>query len=219
MKAKLTVSVIFLLASVLFLGSWGIAQDKTVTVTSESRWHQNKVNVAFMNNRISDAAEQYKEYAPIPRIAFYDIGYPKDKVEFGELNGYGLLLISAISHNEIELPLKRVYAVLNNKEIELKSVKQILTKEGNTESQVVKTFGLYRADTLYLFPVYLRMNRAEILIDFAQNRDGMKMASFNGEMPEILKDLPNTKPFVKKSFAAAIQNFMKREYPGFFETK
>jgi hypothetical protein len=220
MKASLAVAIFFFLAFVLFLAPTIFAQEKVVTVISESKWKQNKVNVADMNKRINDAAEQYKQYAPIPRIAFYDIGFPKDKAEFAELNGYGLLLISAMSQSEVELPIKRVYVVVDGQEIELKSLKQILTKEGNSESQIVKTFGLYRTDTLYLFPVYLRVQQADILIDFAQNRNGMKIASFDGEIPDTLKNLPtNIKPTEQKSFDDAMQRFMKREYSGFFETK
>lgn len=219
MKTNLVTISFFLSAFLLFLAPLAFAQEKTVEVTTESRWHQNKVTIAYMDKRINDAAEQYKEYAPIPRIAFYDIGFPKDKTEFGELNGYGLLLISAKSQTEAELPLKRVYVILDGKEIEFKPLKQVLTKEANPDNQVVKTFGLYRMDTLYLFPVYLRMQQTDVLIDFAQNRNGMKIASFNGETPDFLKDFPKTKPSEGKSFDEAIERFMKREYPGFFETK
>ncbi len=216
MKSYLALTI-FLLAFVIFLAPTTFAQEKVVNIVTESKWQQNKVDVADMNKRISDAAEQYKQYAPIPRIAFYDIGFPKDKAELTELNGYGLLLISAMSQNEVELPIKRVYVSVNGQEIELKSLKQILTKEGNLNSQVTKTFGLYRTDTLYLFPVYLRMQQAEILIDFAQNRNGMKIASFDGEIPDTLKNLPtNIKPTEQKSFDEAMQRFMKREYSGFF---
>ena len=217
MKANLTLTIL-LITFVLFLALTTFAQEKVVTVITESKWQQNKVNVADMNKRISDASEQYKKYAPIPRIAFYDIGFPKDKAEFTELNGYGLLLISAMSQNEIELPIKRVYVLVNDQEIELKSLKQILTKEGNPESQIAKTFGLYRTDTLYLFPVYLRMQQANILVDFAKYRNGMKIASFDGEIPDTLKNLPtNIKPTEQKSFDEAMQRFMKREYSGFFD--
>lgn len=209
----------YLVASLLFFALTVLAQEKNVTVATQPEWHQNKVDALYTNKRISDAAEEFKDYAPIPRVAFYDIGYPKDKAEFEELNGYGLLLISAVSQKETELPLKRVYILLDGKEIELKSLKQILTKEENSKSQVVKTFGAYRVDSLYLFPVYLRTQTGAILVDFAQNRNGMKIADFDGDIPEVLKDMPNRKPSERKVSDAALERFMKREYPGFYEAK
>jgi len=193
------------------------AQDPLITVRTESKWHANTVDNASMNKRIADAAEQYKEYAPIPRIAFYDIGFPKDKAEFEELNGHGLLLVSAMSQDESELSIKKVYIIVNGKEIELKTLKQLLVKETDPESRIVKTFGSYRADALYLFPVYLRFEIAELLIDFAANRKGMKIANFEGNDPNLLKFLPRTKPDSKKSIDEPMKRFMKREYPGYFD--
>ena len=216
MKTKLVLTRFFQLVFVIFVAIGVFAQEKTITVITETQWDQNKVNVASMNNRINDAAEKYKEFAPIPRIAFYDIAYPKDKAEFEELKGYGLLLISSMSQNEAELPLKKVYSNIDGKEIELKLLKKILSKETKLESQVVKTFGLYRMDAIYLFPVYLETQETELLIDFAKNRNGMKIANFDGETIEVLKSLPNKKNLEQTPLDEPLQRFMKREYPGFF---
>lgn len=205
------------MAFLVFLSNPSLSQDAKITVRTESRWHRNKVDNAHMNKRIADAAEQYKEYAPIPRIAFYDIGFPKDKAEFAELNGYGLLLISSLSQNETELPLKRAYAVVDGKEIELKSIREVLIRNNDLTGQVVKTFGEYRADTLFLFPVYLRFQLGEILLDFAQTRTGLKIVSFDGTAPDALKGIPSTKPDEKKAIEEPMKLFMKREYPGYFE--
>ena len=178
MKAKLVPSSFFLLVFVVCIATTVFAQEKTVTVITETEWHQNRVNITQINKRIIDAAEQYKEYAPIPRIAFYDIAFPKDNSEFEQLNGNGLLLITAMSQDSTELPLKRTYVVSDGKTVELKPLKQVLSKEGNLEGQIVKTFGTYRMDSLYLFPVYLRFQPANVLIDFATNRNSMKNSRF-----------------------------------------
>jgi hypothetical protein len=196
-----------------------LAQEATIAVNTKSTWHKNAVDALFTNNRIIGAAEELKEYAPIPRIAFYDIGYPKDKAEFEALNGYGVLLVNALSQKEIELPLKRAYFVLNGKEVELKLLRQVLSKEENLKSQTVKTFGQFRVDALYLFPVALRRGVGDLLIDFAQNRNGMKLDSFNGETPNFLKDFVESKPVDTKSFEKSLEGFTKREYSGFYEAK
>ena len=220
MKKQTLVRISFLL--LLVGAACGLAvqaQEKPVTVTTGDKWHRNRVDVAYMNKRISDAAEQYKQYAPIPRIAFYDIGYPKDAEEFERLNGHGILLVSAMSQNASELPIAKVYAVAGGQTVELKSLKRYLSEEADPASRVVKTFGAYRADELFLFPVYLRLQRAELLVDFAQNRTGMKLAAFDGTTPEALGALPNRRPTAQTGFENALEVFIKREYPGFWETR
>lgn len=184
---------------------------------SESNWHRNKVNVDYINNRIDNLAVQYKEYAPIPKTAVYDIGYPRNAAEFDELNGYGLLLVAALSQTKEELPVKRVYVSFNGSEIELKRLKMILSQSEDKETQTYKTFGAYRMDAIYAFPVYLRMREAVVLMDFGKDQKPMKMASFNGETPDSLRVLPNRMPTAKGYTESVLEKFMKREYPGFFE--
>ena len=201
----------------IFSGVCSAAQNPTITLQTGSRWHTDRVDNAYMNKQISEAAEQYKEYAPIPRIAFYDLAFPKDKAEYARLNGYGLLLVSTTSQDENELPLKRVYVVENGKEIALKVIKETFIKEANTKSQVAKTFGLFRVDSIFLFPIYLNSASAELRIDFAKNRDGMRVASFDGIWPVELSGLNGKKPDEIRTIDDEMKLFMKREYPGYFK--
>lgn len=190
---------------------------QTTTVNTETRWHNDKVSIAYMNKQISDAAEKYKEYAPVPRAAFYDIGYPQNKAEFEELDGYCVLLLSTVSQNETELPLKRVYVLIDGKEIELTLFKEVFSKNSDANSQVYKTFGAFKVDSLYLIPVYLTKTSSDLLVDFAENRNGMKVVGFSGEVSVQVKNLPDTKPSGKASLTDAMKKFIKREYPGFFD--
>jgi len=195
----------------------GLAQTPVVTIQTDSVWHKNTVDNAYMNRQIAEAAEQYKEYAPIPRIAFYDIAYPKDKSEFVQLNGYGLILISTMAQDENELPLKRVYVFKDGKDVELKLLEKTFIKEVNLNGQVSKTFGLFRVDSIFLFPIFLKSSSAELRIDFAKNRNGMKVASFDDVWPVGLSGLNGKKPEENKTFDAEVKVFMKREYPGYFK--
>lgn len=189
----------------------------TVSVMSDSQWHGDPVDNAYMNRLIADAAEKYKEYAPIPRISFYDIGYPRDKDEAAKMNGYAVLLVSALSQDPDELPLKRAYVHAGGKDFELKNLKAIKIRNTDTASQNVKTFGQYRVDALYLIPIHLRLQKGELLIDFNKNRDGMRLAKFDGTVPSDIKFLPDTMPDEKASFQDALEQFLKREYPGYLE--
>ena len=186
-------------------------------VISQQKWQKNSVAIAGMNQRISDAAEKFKQYGRIPKIAFYDIGYPKDEKEFDELNGYGFLLVVALAQDEKDLPLKRVFVSEGGKETELKLVKTVLSKSEDTESLVYKTFGAYRMDALYAFPVYLRMKKGDLIAEFGLGKEGLKMASFDGNKPAIIKILPDKMPTEQGLPDAASEKFIKSKYPGFFE--
>ncbi len=189
----------------------------TVSAMSDPQWHRDPVDNSYMNRLIADAAEKYKEYAPIPRISFYDIGYPKDVEEAVKMNGYAVLLISALSQDPDELPLKRAYVRAGGKDFDLKNLKVIKIRSTDTASQNVKTFGQYRVDALYLIPIHLRFQKGELLIDFNKNRDGMRLAKFDGTVPSDIKFLPDTMPDEKASFQDALEKFLKREYPGYLE--
>lgn len=187
------------------------------TVISEQKWHKTSVSFAGMDKRISDTAEKFKQYGQFPKIAFYDIGYPKDEAEFNELNGYGVLLVVALAQDENNLPLRRVFVSAEGKEIELKLVKSVLSKSEDTESLAVKTFGSYRMDALYSFPVYLRMRKGDLISEFGLDGEGLKMASFDGQKPAGIKILPDKMPTEKGLPTEVAEKFIKREYPGFFE--
>ena len=192
-----------------------IAAQDTTHIVSDAKWHRGAVDNAYMNRQIEQAAEEYKQYAPIVRIAFYDIGFPKDKAECEGLGGYGILLITALSQDGSELPVKRAYVASGGKEIELTKLNDLYIKVPTTDSQIVKTFGQYRVDSLYLFPVYARSLAGELRVDFSANRNGMKVAAFDGSTPDGLKFLPMTKPSVAKPGDAALTAFLKREYPAY----
>ena len=214
---RLSPNLIFFVASFAVFSTAAIHGQGNVSVTTPEGWKKQTVDNAYMNKRVADAAEQYKEYAPIPRIAFYDIGYPKDGAEFTKMNGYAILLVSALSQNNEELPIKRTYVSSGGKEIELKKLKEIKIKSGEATSQTVKTFGEYRTDTLYLFPIYLRFRSGQLMTDYAKNRVGMKLADFDGSKPPNLQNLPATVPAERKLSDDVLLRFLKREYPGYLD--
>lgn len=211
---RLGVSILVL---TVFLANASFSQSATVPIMSDARWHRGAVDNAVMNQEIANAAEKYKQYAPIARIAFYDIGFPKDKAEFEALNGYGIVLISALSQDANELPLRRAFVKAGGKEFELKELRTIFIKTADTNSQTARTFGEYRVDSLFLFPVFLRLQAGELFVDFSKNRTNMKLAVFDGSIPPMLTRLPSKQPISGKAIDDAMRLFLTREYPGYVE--
>jgi hypothetical protein len=75
-------------------------------------WSRNPATDAEMTDRLRGAASQYRTYAPIPRIAVYNIGYPSSPAEYEALNGYGAIVVTVVAQDSAELPsLVCIFAV------------------------------------------------------------------------------------------------------------
>jgi hypothetical protein len=216
-------SVPVLLTAVVIVVSASFAQD--AHLVSKGTWSDKPVSLEDMNRKIDDAAQEFKDIEAetarerqgvplIPRVAFYDIAYPANAREYAELDGYALMLVTAVSHEKDELPVKRVSLSSGGKMISLEPVMSALSKQ-KTGSLAVKIFGPYRMDALYLLPVHLRANKAELLMDFAANRKGFSFGKFDGIVPESIAGLPIKPPKGKGPAKKALTKIIHREYPGF----
>src|SRR2546430_5350092 len=50
-------------------------------VESDAGWSHGSVSNGALDARLAAAARQYRNYAPVPRIAFFDLAYPKRSEE------------------------------------------------------------------------------------------------------------------------------------------
>ena len=80
------------------VGVWPAAGQDVVHRESPVLWRRTPVTNSILDDRIRQAALEYRSYAPIPRVAFYDIAYPKDSLEFEALAGYAVMVLTAVSH-------------------------------------------------------------------------------------------------------------------------
>lgn len=171
----------------------------------------------FLNDHIEATAVEYRDH-PIPRTAFYDFSIPPNLQEYKKLDGYGLLLIVAISKEVDELPLKRVYVSLKGEDIILNKIKIVWVNKNDPDSQSVKTFGPYRAETLFLFPIYLAKEEAVLKVDFAKNRNEFVLMTFpNTTLQTIINQnkLPVTKPRGPGPSYVVLRDMIELSYPEF----
>jgi hypothetical protein len=183
----------------------------------EPRWNKNPATPERMRQRIEEAAVKYQQHAPIPRLILYDIGYPQDAREYASLDGHAVILLTSLSQERGELPLRRVYVSAGGKEVELKLLKLVLSEQSGAGDVSARTFGRFRADALYLLPLHLRAQAGELLADFALNRAGMKVAAFGTPLPDQISALGIKPPTAAGPSADALAQFIRREYPSFFE--
>jgi hypothetical protein len=179
-------------------------------------WRNQPATPAHMKQRIEEAANQYAAYAPMPYVVLYDIGYPHDAKEYAALDGNAVILFTALSQDRDELPLNKVYASFEGKEIELKLLKVVLAELPATDTASTKTFGRFRADALYLLPMSLRVKNCDLLVNFQRSRLAFKVTTFGTPLPDEVKDLPQVKLNGTGLSQTALDAFIKREYPTFF---
>src|SRR2546423_12629627 len=99
-------------SSLLAMSLAAIASASTAQVTHREHnlgWTNGAVTNTALDGRLSQAAMQYRSYAPVPRIAFYDIAFPKDCAEFTSMSGHAVLVVTAVVQDSTELPPARIY--------------------------------------------------------------------------------------------------------------
>jgi hypothetical protein len=184
---------------------------------TEHGWDRTAATPELIRRRIEATAVKYQAYAPVPRVVFYDIAYPRDAAEYAGLDGYAVALVTALAQERGELPLRRVYVSAEGQEVELKLLKLVLSEQPAAADVTSKTFGQFRADALYLLPLHLRARPGYLVADFAGHRTGMKVADFATPLPDDVRGFGIKPPAGAAPPAAALEQFVRREYPSFFK--
>lgn len=179
-------------------------------------WSWSSLSPAAFNERIGQAAAKYQSYGHIPRVALYDIAFPADADEYRLLDGYAVMLVAALSQSARELPPKRVFIRSLDSTLELNLISSVASSNP-PGSLTAKVFGAHRWEGLYLCPVYARFADAELLLDFASNRDGFIIARFQANDTQAIPLFPNVRPQQQRPPNAALEKLVAREFPGFIE--
>jgi hypothetical protein len=169
------------------------------------------VTNAALDARIQEMAAQYRSYAPVPRVAFYDVAYPADSAEYLAMHGYALLVLTAIDQDSSELPPARIYVVSTSGSQDLPLV--TLRPSLVADTGVKATFGTRRLDALYLLPVPLRNRGGQLLLDFAKNRQGFRLGLFDAALPAAAARMTQLRAEAGLPPLAAVWAMFQREYP------
>jgi len=211
-RSRLPIAVVWLLAA-----AWipAILPGQGVTHVEVSQgWSRNPATDAEMTGRLHAAASQYRQYAPIPRIAVYNIGYPSSSAEYEALNGYGAIVVTVVAQDSAE-PLARLYfRSAAGVETELPVVVFSCGRLAPADSVVATTFGNNRCDALHFFPVQLATTQGDLLADFAVRRRGFRIEQFSGQTPPALAGFPIRQASGSPA-GAAWMRFLTREFPAF----
>ncbi len=163
-----------------------------------------------MTKRLLGNAEKYEEYAPVPRIALFDLAFGAGLEEHNKLQRHGVVMVTAVSQDKNELPIARVYVVSDGKERELRKLcdKTLLVKS----SQVRYVLGGNRVDSCYLLPYSLSRRGGVLQVDWQANREGMALQEFPfGEALPFVKDT-KAEGGVGDIDQEALREFLRREF-------
>lgn len=178
---------------------------------------QTPVTSAEMTGRLEKSAVQTAKSAPngAARGSSVDFTWPADAEEYRKLAKHVLVLVSVVTQDAAELPLRRVYANVNGQQTELTKLSS--QRSGVPRGSVTfSVLGPYREDGFYLAPAGPMMADGHLQADFAVRRIGFNLYKLPGTPPDFIKADSNPMPAPdSKPETPALKAMLQREYKGF----
>jgi hypothetical protein len=196
----------------LFVSATAGAQTLTQRPVS-----QGAVTPEDMTERLEKAAVRTKAQAPkgAARGSSVDFCWPSDAEEYQAIGKYVVVLVSVVTQDASELPLRRVYATVNGEQTELlklSSQRRDVKKASTTHS----ILGPFREDGFYVAPAGLMMGDGYLQADFAIKRNNFNLYKLPGTAPVFIK--ADKDPMPAKDATPnmpALKALLTREYRGF----
>jgi hypothetical protein len=202
--------LIFLLA--FLLSQAAAAQTLTTRPVS-----QDPVSPADMTERLEKSAIKTAKVAPkgAARGSSVDFCWPSSPEEYRALARHVVVLVSVVTQDAAELPLRRVYVNSDGRETELIKLSSQLSgvRKGSKAHSVL---GPYREDGFYLASAGSMMADGYLQADFAVRRNGFNLYKLPGTPPDFIKadSDPMPAPGAKPEMPA-LKAMLQREYKGF----
>ncbi|MEH2611527.1 hypothetical protein [Bradyrhizobium sp. AZCC 1693] len=178
---------------------------------------QGEVTPAEMTERLEKAAVRTKGQAPkgAARGSSIDFCWPSNVEEYRDIGKYVLVLVSVVTQDAAELPLRRVYVTVNGEQTELVrlSSERRDVRKGSTTFSIL---GPFREDGFYVAPAGLMMSDGYLQADFAIRRTNFNLYKLPGTPPDFVK--ADNDPMPAKDAAPnmpALKALLTREYQGF----
>ena len=201
----------------VFLLALLLSQTAAAQMLAQRPVSQNPVSPADMTERLQKSAIDTAKLAPkgAARGSSVDFCWASSPEEYRALAKHVLVLVSVVTQDAAELPLRRVYVNIDGRETEL-------TKLSSQRSSVRKgsitysILGPYREDGFYLAPAGSMMADGYLQADFAVRRNGFNLYKLPGMPPDFIKaeGSPMPAPDARPD-TPALKAMLRREYKGF----
>jgi len=202
--------LVFLLA--LLLSQSACAQTLTQRPVA-----QNPVSPADMTGRLEKSAIDTAKIAPkgAARGSSVDFCWASSPEEYRALAKHVLVLVSVVTQDAAELPLRRVYVNIDGRETELIKLSSQLSAVSKG-SKTYSMLGPHREDGFYLAPAGSMMANGYLQADFAVRRNGFNLYKLPGTPPDFIKADGNPMPAPDaRPETPALKALLQREYRGF----
>jgi hypothetical protein len=203
---------LLIVALALLVSSAASAQTLTQRPVS-----QGAVTPEDMTERLEKAALRTKAQAPkgAARGSSVDFCWPSSAEEYQAIGKYVLVLVSVVTQDAAELPLRRVYVTLNGEQTELLKLSS-QRRDVKKASTTFSILGPFREDAFYVAPAGLMMSDGYLQADFAIRRENFNLYKLPGTAPDFIK--ADKDPMPAKDAAPdmpALKALLRREYQGF----
>jgi hypothetical protein len=137
---------------------------------------------------LEDSAREIPAGAFAPRLAFADVTYPRSQAELDAMGGLALVFVTAVTHEESELPIAKVEVAIGAKSARLVEIaaRNVLLPDG----RAAQAFGKYRSDAVYLMPVFATRVPATLTVFLGRGALPLRVLEF--PPPDSKTDLAST---------------------------
>lgn len=149
------------------------------------------------------------------RGSLVDFAWPETPEEYRALAKHVLVLVSAVTQDAAELPLRRVYVSANGRVTELVRLSSQRSKVAKASTTFL-AFGTHREDGFYLAPAGAMMADGYLQADFAIRRTNFNLYKLPATPPAFIRRDSDPAPAADaKPETAALRAILHREYKGF----
>jgi hypothetical protein len=174
------------------------------------------VSPADIAERLEKSANETGRVVPkAARGSAIDFAWPMTSEEYAAMAKHVLVLVSVVTQDAAELPLRRVHIRAGGNDIELVRLSHQFVDVAKG-SRTFSVLGRYREDGFYLAPASAMMAEGYLQADFATRRSDFNLYKLPGTAPDFIRSDKNPEPPPNsKPDLAAVRAMIVREYKGF----
>jgi hypothetical protein len=125
--------------------------------------------------RLRDTLRDIPRGAIAARMALGDVAYPRSQAELDALGGFALLLVTALAHDEAELPIDGAVAKTRTAVAPLPLV---ASRASTVTDDIGAVLGSHRHDAVYLLPVFATRVPMTVVISFRGGNRSLDLLRF-----------------------------------------
>jgi hypothetical protein len=195
-----------------------LACAQSISQTPAAKPGEDAHSPQIIDQEIEAAGKAARERGDAPSARFRKlvVAWPDDRDAYTRMAYYTVLLLTVISQDSRELPVRRVYLRAGSAELPVRKIWSARS-EVPMGTFAAKMYGRYREDAFYLVPGGRLMAEGALLADLTARRHGMTLMQLPSDQGRKYLELyPSADPGRRaKPDAATFKAFMAAKFPGY----